>query len=411
MIVKEYIKKFEKLGFGMFVHFGVYSLIGKGEWSKWIHQISDEEYMTYVKQFNPNKDWAKELVVTAKKAGCKYITLTTRLHDGFSLFDTRGLNDYDAPHTCGRDLVREFVDACNAEGIIPFFYHTLLDWHEKSYKEDFPKYLQYLRDSVEILFTQYGKIGGIWFDGMWDRKEDDWEEDALYGMIRSHQPEAMIINNTGLSALGALGHIELDSVTFERGKPQPINMAGAPKYVASEMCEIFADHWGYAKNDFNFKSLRQMITELCDCRRYGSNMLMNVGPMGDGSLRTLDKAMLETMGEWVELNEEALFEPRPVNVEILLGRDDFLLEKADNYYMFCHNIHTGLADANVVKASGGETMKKIKMDKKIKRISWLDDGTDTPFTQEANGETTIGCTPYAYGESFVVRVAKIETEA
>lgn len=411
MIVKEYIKEFEKLGFGMFVHFGVYSVIGKGEWAKCVHNISDEEYMEYVKQFNPDKDWATELVATAKKAGCKYITLTTRHHDGFSLFDTRGLNDYDAPHVCGRDLIKEFVDACNAMGIKPFFYHTLLDWHEKSYKEDFPKYLQYLRDSVEILFTQYGEVGGIWFDGMWDRRNDDWEEDALYSMIRSHQPNAMIINNTGLSALGALGHIELDSVTFERGKPGPINVEGAPKYVASEMCEIFAEHWGYAKNDYNFKSLRTMIMELCDCRRFGSNMLMNVGPMGNGKLRILDKAMLETMGEWVKMNEEALFLPRPANVEILLGKDDFVLEKDGTYYLFCHNMYMALADPNVMKATGGETEKQIKLTKKIKSISWLDNGDAIAFTQEADGKTTLDCKPFAYGDHFVVRIAKIQTEA
>ena len=342
-----------------------------------------------------------------EKAGCKYITLTTRHHDGYSLYDTRGLNDYDAPHSCGRDLVREFVDACNDAGIIPFFYHTLLDWYEKSYREDFKKYLQYLRDSVEILCTHYGKIGGIWFDGMWDKKEEDWEEDALYGMIRSHQPEAMIINNTGLGALGALGHIELDSVTFERGKPQPINMEGAPKYVASEMCEIFADHWGYAERDFNFKSLRTMIEEFCDCRRYGSNMLLNVGPKGDGSLRLLDCAMLETLGEWVAIHQEALFLPRPCNVASIDNEKDFVLEKDGAYYLFCHDIYMSTAHVDVVKTMTSDTTKKIRFSKPIRRISWLDNGAEIVFKQE-NGVTTVYCTPCQYGESYVVRIAKIE---
>lgn len=283
MIIKQYIKEFEQLGFGMFVHFGLYSIIGRGEWYKDAHQVSDAEYEAYAKQFNPKQDWAIELAKTAKNAGCKYITITTHHHDGYSLFDTCGLDDYDAPHSCGRDLIKEFVDACRTYDIIPFFYHTLLDWREKTFYTDFPDYLDYLRKSVGILCTSYGKIGGLWFDGMWSKPNDDWEEDALYGTIRKHQPEAMIINNTGLSAHGALGHIELDSVTFERGKPGAINMEGAPKYVASEMCEVFASHWGYTKEDLNFKSPAQMIRELADCRRYGSNMLINVGPMADGS--------------------------------------------------------------------------------------------------------------------------------
>ena len=281
MIVKQYIKDFENMGFGMFVHFGLYSVLGKGEWAKKILQIPDEEYYPLMERFDPKPDWAKELAKHARNAGCKYITLTTRHHDGFSLYDTQGLCDLDAMHAkCGRDLVREFVDACRSEDIIPFFYHTYLDWYQEDYEKDFPKYLAYLRKSVELLCRNYGKIGGIWFDGKWNKPDNDWEEDAMYGLIRSYQPEAMIINNTGLSALGALGHIELDSVTFERGKPQPLNMEHAPKYIASEMCEVFNDHWGYAAEDLHYKAPAEMIEELVDCRRAGANMLMQTPSFG-----------------------------------------------------------------------------------------------------------------------------------
>lgn len=236
MIVKQYIKDFENLEFGMFVHFGLYSTAGRGEWIHMYGEESDSEYMKHAEEFNPDPDWAEELAKTAKAAGCKYITITTRHHDGFSLYDASPVSDYDAPHgAAGRDLIREFVVACRDHGLKPFFYHTLLDWHMPSYEENFPEYLEYLRRSVEILCTRYGEIGGIWFDGMWNKRDADWEEDALYGMIRSHQPNAMIINNTGMGAMGQLGHIELDSVTFERGAPKPINMEGSPKYIASEM--------------------------------------------------------------------------------------------------------------------------------------------------------------------------------
>lgn len=142
MIVRQYVKDFENLGFGLFVHFGAYSLFERGEWVQEILKIPSEEYEKVVRTFNPDKDWAEQLVATAKTAGCKYITLTTRHHDGFSLYDTCGLNDYDAPHTCGRDLVREFVDACNAGGIIPFFYHTLFEWRTDWFEKDPVSYLQ-----------------------------------------------------------------------------------------------------------------------------------------------------------------------------------------------------------------------------------------------------------------------------
>ena len=163
----EYIENFKKMGFGMFNHFGLYSVLGKGEWALEIDKLDHNKYNELTKKFNVKKDWAKKLVKTAKATGCKYITLTTRHHDGFSLYDTKGLNDFDAPHSAaGRDLIREFVDECNKEGIVPFFYHTLLDWYNPDYKNNFPKYIDYLVRSIEILCTEYGKIGGFWFDGM-----------------------------------------------------------------------------------------------------------------------------------------------------------------------------------------------------------------------------------------------------
>ena len=179
----EYVYNFQNMGFGMFVHFGLFSVIGKGEWSQDLEPFSVEDYEKYVDKFNPDKDWAKNLVALAKESGCKYITLTTRHHDGFSLFDTKGLNEYDSVHSpAKRDLVREFVDECNNAGISPFLYHTLLDWHNPDYKNNFPEYLKYLRESVKILCTQYGKIGGLWFDGLWD-KDDDWQIDLLYASL------------------------------------------------------------------------------------------------------------------------------------------------------------------------------------------------------------------------------------
>ncbi len=118
----EYIANFKKMGFGLFIHFGLYSVLGKGEWYFVTNKVDTKEYNALADRFFVAEDWAEKLVQTAKEAGCKYITLTTRHHDGFSLYDTKGLNDFDAPHSaCKRDLVREFVDACNAGGIMPMY--------------------------------------------------------------------------------------------------------------------------------------------------------------------------------------------------------------------------------------------------------------------------------------------------
>lgn len=408
MIVKQYIKDFEAMEFGMFVHFGLYSVIGRGEWVHFMENVDDGEYTKLMHKFNPDPDWAEELVKTAKAAGCKYITLTTRHHDGFSLYDASPVSDYDAPHgAAGRDLVREFVDACRKYGLKPFFYHTLLDWHVKSYNENFPEYLKYLRDSIEILCTRYGEIGGLWFDGMWNKREADWEEDALYGLIRKYQPNAMIINNTGMGAMGELGHIELDSVTFERGVPKPINMEGSPKYIASEMCQIFGDHWGYAALDFNYKSLADIIKDYCVCRRYGSNFLLNVGPMANGKLRPLDSAMLTTLGQWIDTFREACVGTKKTDVKIEDSDTDFIMKGEGAYYIFCHNLSMrGSADVVKNDPSYKNFTLKFSLPDKVKSVEWL--GTPGKVEFEQNGsDVTVYTSPQPYGQSVVVRIIKI----
>ena len=405
MIVNDYIKRFEKLGFGLFVHYGLYSILGKGEWVKKLLNISSEKYVPLMKEFLPREDWAASIAKTAKAAGCRYITLTARHHDGFSLYDTRGLNDYDAPHSaCGRDLVKEFVEACREEGIIPFFYHTLIDWTMESEFKDFKSYLKYLRDSVEILCTRYGEIGGIWFDGMWEYKDADWEEDALYGMIRSHQPNAMIINNTGLSDLGALGHIELDSVTFERGKPKPINFEDSPKYIASEMCQTMNDHWGYVVDDCDYKSSRELIENFVDCRCCNCNFLLNVGPKADGNLGFTELGLLEKLGIWIGKNGESVYEVRPTEIQTS-NDNDFILENDDCLYVFIHDVPMS-ADPNVAKSIESKKKVSFKYAKQLSSAIWLDNGEPIALTY-SGGMVTVPVVPFSYGTSLCVRVAKI----
>lgn len=418
MIVEQRILNFEKLGFGMFVHFGLYSQLGKGEWAQKCLGIPQEEYDKLTETFCPDPLWAKKLALAAKNAGCKYITLTSRHHDGFSLYDTRGLSDFDAPHVCGRDLVQEFVDACREAELLPFFYHTLIDWREPTCpfhsewnpqwnrEGDWYAYMHYLQKSVELLCTNYGPIGGIWFDGMWAYWDNDWQEDKLYGMIRSHQPQAMIINNTGLDNMGQLGHIELDSVTFERGKPQPLNLETSPKYIASEMCEVFNAHWGYAEADLFYKSPASLIETLADCRRYGSNLLMNVGPMGSGLLRPIDENCLELMGRWVYAHDEAIRAPRPTGISIAERPQDFLLKDGSTYYLFCMGLPM-MSDPNVQRKVSENFLASFPLDAPIRSANWMDSGEPVHFTQEA-GKVTYYAKPFPYGTHGVVRVAKLE---
>lgn len=401
-IPKQYIKDFEQLGLGVFVHFGLYSLLESGEWIYNVDNYDMAEYKKLMHKFNPAD--IGDLVRDIKKSGAKYITLTTRHHDGFSLYDTCGLNDYDAPHSAaGRDLVREFVDACRKEDIVPFFYHTIIDWSRPDYDTDFNGYLKYLRDSVEILCKNYGKIGGLWFDGMWDKKGDVWQENELYGLIRKYQPDAMIINNTGLHRLGEQGHPEIDSVTFERGNPAPINREGAPKYLTGEVCDSINNHWGIAR-DFNFKSPKVLIEQLCRCRSAGANYLINVGPRADGTLDAMSSAILEILGNWMNIYGEAVYNGRPFWYRD--GAKSFAIKSDRHVYFFCFDLKMG-GDENVVSSDGSSNgiVSFEDFTLPVKNIRWMDNGENLRFKQDENN-LFINFTGYKYGTDFCVRVAK-----
>lgn len=394
----EYIERFKKLGFGLFCHFGLYSRQGIGEWASHIYKLDRNEYNKLAQEFDVAEDWAKQLVTTAKSAGCKYITLTTRHHEGFSLFDTCGLNDFDAPHSaCKRDLVREFVDACNAEGIVPFFYHTLLDWYQTDYKDNFPKYIDYLIASVEILCKNYEKIGGLWFDGFWDKPDADWQFDRLYATIRKYQPEAMIINNTGLSALGEVSHAEIDSVTLERGNPTFVDTSKKP--IAGEMCEGITDHWGFAAEDLCFKSVPRLIETLLDCRKYNCNLLLNAGPTGGGTLTVMETEILKYLGRWVETNKEIVYDAIPADIQ---AENADMFVNGEYYYAAIRRVPMG-ANVNVARPEDNKVVK-LHTDKVIIEPVWLDDGKEIKLE---DGQT-FKAEPFPYGRSGYIRVAKFK---
>ena len=395
-----YIERFKRLGFGMYVHFGLYSVAGQGEWHQYTHRVPSEEYKKLVNRFNIKKNWAKELVKAAKSAGCKYITITTRHHDGFSLYDTCGLNEYDAPHSkTGRDLICEFVDECNKADILPCFYHTLLDWDHPDYNTNFPSYIDYLVKSIEILCTRYGKIGGFEFDGMWDKPDADWQEDRLYGTIRKYQPEAMIINNTGLSRLGEVGHPEIDSVTFERGKPFEVRSDGKP--LAGEMAQVLNDHWGYAKEDINYKRPSEIIENLLDCRAANCNFLLNIGPMGNGSIRPIDAAYLSEIGLFVKKTKGFIYNSR--RAEITADGADVLTD-GKYYYAVIKGVPMK-SNPNVALAYAESCKVTINTDKKVKMARWLDNGRAQKISKNS-----FSVTPFAYGASHSARVLRFELE-
>ena len=401
------IQRFEKLGYGMFIHWGLYAQLGQGEWVQHLRQIPMDEYARLKESFTAEKFDGRKIAAIARRAGMRYITLTTRHHDGFSLYDTRGLSDHDAPHSAaGRDLIADFVDGCRQEDIVPFFYHTTLDWYQQSFDEDFDAYLDYLHSSVEILCTQYGEIGGLWFDGNWSKPDADWKEDRLYSIIRENQPEGMNINNTGLGARGEVGNPEVDSVTFEQGRPTPMNREGMPKYVAAEMCQTMNRHWGLGKDDFAYMSPAEIIDNLCACRKVGANYLLNVGPTPEGEIPAYEAAALSRSGDWVRLCGDLVYEGEPSAVK---GQgDDFALEVDGKTYLFIHNLAIAGHGSVTVGVGGAGPRAFSGLNEEISSARWLDNDEELSFTQDAeSGLFCLDATGYPYGVNLVVRVAEL----
>jgi len=404
------VARFERLAYGLFIHWGLYSLRDSGEWVQHHRRLDRREYSQLAKKFTAEKFDARLIARTARQAGMRYIVLTTRHHEGFSLYDTRGLSDFDAPHSAaGRDLVAEFVEGCRAEDIVPFFYHTTLDWYHPDFDKDFDSYLDYLHASVEVLCTNYGEVGGFWFDGNWSKPDADWKEDRLYSIIRRHQPEAIITNNTGLQKRGQFGHPEIDCVTFEQADPAAVKRAGRQRYVAAEACRTLNTHWGRAANDYDYMGPGQVIETLCLCRKVGANLLLNVGPTADGEIPEYERSVLLRAGEWVARYDEIIRNGKPCGATGT-GRD-FILEAGGKFYaaVFGLKPFPGAEAASDRPGPGPRSFRGLT--RKVKRVRWLDNGEDLAFAHDpASGLLVFDATGYEYGSNLVVRVAELEVE-
>ena len=313
---------FQDARFGMFIHWGVYSLLSKGEWVMNNDKITVEEYEKLYPKFNPVNFDAEKWVQIAKDAGMKYITITSKHHDGFSMYDTQ-LNDYKITNTpFKRDPMKELAAACEKHGLRLFFYYSQLDWHHTDYfprgktgqytgrpvAGDWDNYMKYHLGQVRELCANYGTIGGLWFDGWWDRPDADWKLDELYGMIHELQPGALIGNNHHVDPFPGE-----DFQNFEQDLPGD-NTAGFNNTNISrlplETCLTMNGSWGYNKNDHNFKSTKQLIHYLVKSAGFGSNLLLNVGPTPLGEIQPEAVQRLKEMGDWMDKYGKTIYNTR-----------------------------------------------------------------------------------------------------
>ena len=313
---------FQDAKFGMFVHWGVYCLMAKGEWVMNNDKIPVTEYEKLPPQFNPTKFDPDEWCRMVKDAGMKYITITSKHHDGFAMFDSK-VSDYDVvddtPYK--KDILKQLADACERNGIKLFFYHSQLDWHNTNYfprgatgsttgrpeSGDWYKYLDYMDAQLAELCTNYGKIGGIWFDGMWDKPDADWRLSKTFKLIHKLQPQAMIGNNHHRKPYPGE-----DFQMFEKGLPgaDPFSKDKSISVLPLETCETMNNSWGYNKDDKNYKSTKDLVQYLVKAAGNNANFLLNVGPMPDGTIQPEFKEHLAEMGQWLRANGEAVYGTR-----------------------------------------------------------------------------------------------------
>lgn len=318
-------REFADSKFGIFIHWGIYSMFAQGEWYLQNAEIDKAEYAKAADAFYPHRFDAKAWVAAIKDAGAKYICFTSRHHDSFSMWDTAE-SDYNIVDATpfGRDVIKELADECHKQGIKLHLYYSHLDWARDEYpmgrtgkkiigrdttKVDWPKYYDFMNRQLTELLTNYGEIGAIWFDGWWDHDEDsipfDWQLQEQYAMIHRLQPQCLVGNNHHQVPFSGE-----DIQIFERDLPGE-NKAGLSGQDVSrlplETCQTMNGMWGYKLIDQNYKSTETLIQYLVSAAGKGANLLMNVGPQPNGEIPAAALQRLKEMGEWTRANGETIY--------------------------------------------------------------------------------------------------------
>jgi alpha-L-fucosidase len=310
-------------GFGMFVHWGVYSLLGQGEWVMQNRSIPIPTYEWLASTFNPVKFDAHEWVSLAKAAGARYITITSRHHDGFAMFATK-TNSYNIVDWTPfkRDPLKELAAECQRQGIKLFFYYSQLDWHHPDFyprggtgkasgrpeSGDWDRYIAFMNAQLTELLTNYGPVGGIWFDGMWDKPDADWHLDSTYALIHRLQPAALIVPNHHRAPLAGE-----DVQTFEQDLPGANTAGFNTNTIGSlplETSLTMNNSWGFNITDHAWKSTRDIIGYLVRAAGSNANLLLNIGPRPDGTIQPEAAERLRAVGQWLQTFGTSIYRTR-----------------------------------------------------------------------------------------------------
>ena len=343
--------------FGMFIHFGLYSVLARHEWAMEMEGIPVLEYMKLAKQFNPHPHAARAWASLAKQAGMKYMVMTTKHHEGFCNFNTSHTT-YCAPkQAAGRDLVKEYVDAAREQGLHVGFYYSLMDWHHPdgarcaTDEAARQRFVAYTHGLIREIMSHYGPIDVLWYDVDWPLTAQGWESEKMNRMVFNLQPKIIVNNRNGLPG---------DFSTPEQ------HIQAAQKGRAWEACMTMNDSWGYQRADDNWKSAKTIVRNLIQCSHGGGNYLLNIGPKGDGSIPEESVKALTTTGEWMKKYGSTIYgsDPCQVSRSVYAG----FTRKGNTLYM-----HVYFWPGNYVAISGLMT--------KVKSARYLATGENINFQQ------------------------------
>lgn len=386
--------------FGMFIHFGLFSMPARHEWIKKIECIPEEKYDKYFKYFNPDlydpTDWAKQ----AKAAGMKYAVFTTKHHEGFCMFDSQ-YTDYKVTNTpYGKDIVKDYVEAFRAEGLKVGLYYSLIDWHhpdftidwihprrldpdaeEQNQGRDFKKYVEYMHKQVEELMTNYGKIDIFWADFSYTRRpltpsgirdgsapwmqgkgKDEWEAEKLINLIRKLQPGIIINNRMG---------VEQDIWTPEQYQMLDwVRHKDTGELLTWEACQTFSGSWGYHRDEMTWKSPQMLIEMLINTVSRGGNLIMNVGPTARGYLDYRAEEALKVYAEWMKYNSRSIYGCTMAEPEFVEPRGCRYTQSEDGKRLYIHLMEYPYQFLEIPDMAG-----------KVDYIQFLHDGSELLFTE------------------------------
>jgi alpha-L-fucosidase len=375
--------------FGMFIHWGTYALAGRHEWVKKRERIPDDIYIKYFENFNPDLYDPSEWARLAKAAGMKYAVITSKHHEGFTLFDSE-YTDYKATNTpYGKDVLKMWVDAFRAEGLKIGFYYSLIDWHHPEYTidrvhpmsantqeeydelnkdRDMAVYREYLKNQVREILTNYGKLDILWLDysfpGKFGKDRNDWGSVELLKMVRELQPEIIVNDRADLKDYWG---------GWDFTTPEQYKVTEWPTYegkkIPWETCQTFSGSWGYYRDEYTWKNTKQLLVLLIESVSKGGNLLLNVGPTGRGTIDYRAVNALNSMGEWMNYNSRSIYGCTQAPKSFEVPTNSLLTYNPQSNRLYIHLLDYPLQDLTLRGYKG-----------KIKYAQFLHDASEVSIT-------------------------------